>query len=232
MQKVQLKKFITEALKEGVMEAETTQISRQIINWLKTNSSKQLEFLFNNKYRVIVTPYPHKTKLAVINGLYNRNFKTIEINIYLPQEFSKQQLSAFIFRLKEIIRHELEHARQSERSAKELEPTHYSVERDAKYKSNYDSDTFRFLSTARDYFLGSRETEAFVAGLYKRAKMTKEPLVSLIDDRIQEIKEILKHNLMDKWEIDLLAREIRNSWIEYAMARYPNIDPNPFGALP
>lgn len=229
MEQNELKSFIVEALLEGVMDAETTQISRQIVNWIKTNPKKRLDFIFNNKFNIVVNPYQHSTKLAIINGLFDSTIGRMEINILIPSELNKQKLSEFIPRLKEIIRHELEHAQQNERLKKNAKQIFYSIERDAGYSSSYDRDTFSSINSARNYFLGPKETEAFVAGLYKQAKMTKEPLIVLIDKRIEEIKTILKLNFLDKYEINQLAQEIKYSWTEYALARYPNVNPRPLG---
>ena len=74
--------------------------------------------------------------------------------------------------------------------------------------------------------MGLEEKEAYVAGLYKRAKMTKKPFKELFDDWISGMR--FKVLMIDKGaedfpdpEVQKAFQDIERDYLEYAKRRFP-----------
>jgi hypothetical protein len=238
MRQNELRGFIQKTLQEGVMEHETTILSRQIINWMKVNRDQKHLPAFDTTIGdidVLVNFMryggPLKTGLASFKSSAGQ--KLIELKVLLPTEFNETQLNEFIPELKGKIRHELEHAQQKKRSPEKItKGSHYTndqyknMDYDPSLRSPYGS-----AENARSYFLTPIEIEAHVMELYKKAKMKKVPLIELINQKMSEITGNLRSNLVPRNEIIAVVKEINKAWKDYAVNRL-KIDLNPFGVLP
>lgn len=112
-------------------------------------------------------------------------------------------------RMKEILRHEIEHSTQDQKSA-------------------VGAFDWSDLERAERYFSDPKEVAAWVAGLYKRAKMLKQPFISMLDERLQGWRKMMMHR--GKWDrnpppdpvvVDAILRRIREKFIDYARHRFP-----------
>ena len=110
--------------------------------------------------------------------------------------------------MKEILRHELEHSTQSE-------------------KSRVGEFEWSDLERAEQYFTDPKEVAAWVSGLYKRAKMTKTPFIVVLNDRLRGWKERMLYR--EKWarkppvdpaEVDAVLGRIREKFLDYARRRF------------
>lgn len=243
-------------LSEGVLEKETTEISRVIVNKIKKlvtagtmhqspapyhwidimqgelPETLQDEALLHSLQVKVVKV--DQAKRAIPHGRRARGNpvrmsgtfkggKYRELTIYMqvfmdlaktPEEFI-QSISGWLPELKNMLRHELEHARQ---------------------KTKDDKGTGKFKATgigmsgtrkeAVEYFQTSEEKEAYVAGLYKKAKMLKKPFAEVFNDWLRTIRfQVMiskkgEEEFPDS-EVQKGFDQIKKDYIEYAKQRFP-----------
>lgn len=243
-------------LSEGALEQETTEISRIIVNkvkklanagtmhqspvsyhWIEVMQDElpetlQDEALLHSLQVKIVKVdqeergIPHGRRArgnpvrmsgAFKSGMYRE--LTIYMQVYMdlartPEDFIKS-ISGWLPELKNMLRHELEHARQ---------------------KTKDDKGTGKFKSTgmgmsgtrkeAVEYFQTKEEKEAYVVGLYKKAKTMKKPFAEVFDDWLRTLRFQVMRS--DKGEEEFPDSEVRKGfdqierdYLEYAKQRFP-----------
>ena len=237
-------------INEGALEKETTEISRDIVqrfkklvsagtihqspqpfHWIEPAVPESLEGFANITYvqvKIIVldqsdTPHAKKQRKAVrINGQYASNKQELTLFMYLsldaaptPEDLIKS-INEWLPELKELLRHEIEHARQKTKA------TQGKGEYTATGGGSLDGNR----QEAIEYFQKKEEKEAYVAGLYKRAKTTKKPFKELFDDWISGMR--FKVLMIDKGaeefpdsEVQKAFQGIERDYIEYAKRRFP-----------
>ena len=137
----------------------------------------------------------------------NRDESDFYIVIDLPIGYDDSVFSVIVPELKETIRHELEHS---------TDPTEMlSIPPDDKWST---------LKNLEDHFVSEAETKAYVAGLYKKAKMLKRPAVELIDDYLSNVYGIAQSKGHDEKELGDVMSRIRDVWRYYLLDRYPHAE--------
>ena len=221
-------------LSEGKLEQQTTQVSREVVQVLKqmlaanavsdegtTSYSLKaddillpsMEWLYEiNLFVVaqIMSDHPEPPPVAV-HATYSREpdpeFSYLEIYVYFPPEPNIKHLGQLVPLLKETIRHELEHAVQSEETLAAIGGV----------------PDFGDISSVKRTYLSDGEVSAWVSGLYKRAKMQKIPLSEIITTSIQMFEERLKEELETHYyaEIENFLEQLEEKWLQYAKNRFP-----------
>ena len=208
-------------LSEGILEKETTEISRMIVDrikklakagtmhqspvnyhWIEVQNKDIPETLKDTallhsvmvkgtKFDQEKEGIPHGRRVHGSNpvrisgqfaggGMYRE--LTLFVRVYMdlvptPEDFIKST-SEWLPELKNLLRHEIEHARQKTKSDQ------------GKYEKH--KATGIGMSGTRkeavEYFQTKEEKEAYVVGLYKKAKMTKTPFGELLDDWIRTMR--------------------------------------------
>ena len=221
-------------LLEGKLEQQTTQLSRAVVQVLKQmlavdaiNDEETVSYTF--KADEVLSPpiewlneidlfsvaqimgdYPEPPPPAV-HGTYAREeepeFSYLEIYVYFPPEPEIKHLGQIVPKLKETIRHELQHAVQSRETLVAIGGV----------------PDFDDLSNVKRIYLSDGEVSAWVAGLYKRAKMQKVPLSEIIAEGLQLLEERLKDRLQPHFytEIENFLKQLEERWLQYARERYP-----------
>jgi len=141
-----------------------------------------------------------------------RKESDIIINLVLPHDYDNSVFSELIPELKDALRHELEHSSQ---------PTDMlmKVQREIPEGKIWES-----LDSAETYYTSEAEVKAHVVGIYKRAKMLKEPAGAVMDDFLIQIWQTgLAHGHSEQ-ELDPLMRKIRELWRIYMASRYPHAE--------
>lgn len=125
-----------------------------------------------------------------------------------PEHLSMIQQKAY-----DVIRHELEHTGQTDEklfggmeAARELHAL---------------PSIWQSPQSVRKYYTSEAETEAFVAGIYHRAKRTRRPFVQVMDETINNIINAGAKKGVDIVELRNIFMEVRYRWIEYAKKRFP-----------
>jgi len=130
----------------------------------------------------------------------------IEVSIGLVNE--SWTLSALTFRLYDLVRHELEHARQHSSGAMtyEYEGAHAAWD---------------VPKSVVDYYLDPLEVEAHVMGQHMYAKKKHFALRNVLAIKAQRLKMNMVHSRVPKREAEDVAARILGAWIAYAELRVP-----------
>lgn len=141
--------------------------------------------------------------------------KTIFLSIGVPINFDKKYFSELSYRIKQSLRHELEHTSPSQESR--LEDTLSLVT---------DTETEMGLRRRLGYLLNPIEIEAFTSSLYYSAKKSRQPFISVLDNYLSIIKNNIYTIYKKQKPYDLIENvfvEVKKKWLDYASKRYPNI---------
>jgi hypothetical protein len=114
----------------------------------------------------------------------------------------------------EVIRHELEHTTQTDEKL-------FGGSKAASEMMTVKSNIWQTPQAVRGYFMSEAETEAFVAGIYHKAKRTRQPFVKLVDQMINELINSGARKGVDIVKLRNIFMEIRYHWLEYAKKRFP-----------
>ena len=136
----------------------------------------------------------------------------IIINLVIPHDYDDSVFSELIPELKDALRHELEHSSQ---------PTEMlmKVQREIP-----EGKVWKSLESAEIYYTSEAEVKAHVVGIYKRAKMLKEPASEVMDDFLLQIWQTGLARGHSEQELDPLMRKIRELWRNYMASRYPHAE--------
>lgn len=220
-------------LNEGKLEWETTQLSRVIVQILKqviddindevpikfsleANNflDKPVEWLSDVDVYAIAQIMGDDPTIppVVVNAGYSRSelepeHSDIEVYIYFPPEPNLKHLAEVIPKLKEVLRHELEHAVQSTETIRQIGGV----------------PDFSSVDDVREKYLSDGEVAAWVSGLYKSAKTSRIPFSEYVNWQIEGFRERLKAEIdLEKHpEVDKLLKDLRIKWLAYAKERYP-----------
>lgn len=222
-------------LTEGVMDDLTTKLSREIVNWLKSHKEKETTPTFKSQVgdlfiRVEFERAPGALRTS--GGFFSVAYNEISIKILLPEVLKLEELSKLIPELKNLLRHELEHYRQTQRGSKinKTLGTHYTAPNTNSGDRYTFGDIYKNVADARAYFLQPIEVEAIVMGLYKQAKTSKVPLMELIASFTTKIGNSLYSAGVPRTEAFQTAKEIYDVWKNYAQKRLSS-KIQPFGVM-
>jgi hypothetical protein len=223
-----LKDFVKSILIEGALERETTEISRVIVDRLKTKLEKDGGFKRQFKFSIPAPQWIEARAVIVdvrrgsawsipeVHASYlhddeNLDKNEIRIMIELPKSWSdleraEKQLSLLVPELKLYIRHELEHSVQSADLLGNLADPGEGID----------------FELYREYIMHPAEVAARVTSYYKLAKMTKRSLDSIFIEQLQQIKEKLKRDTSaSQDELKDLTASLYELWVSYAESRFP-----------
>jgi len=141
-----------------------------------------------------------------------RKNSDMNVNIVIPRNYDNSVLSELIPDLKDSIRHELEHSIQS------TEMLTVVVDELS------DGEIWKSLGTAKNYYTSEAETKAHVAGLYKKAKILREPFGEVLDRFLAEVWQTGMYHRYPEEKLDNLVLHIRELYRHYAASRYPNVE--------
>jgi len=141
-----------------------------------------------------------------------RRKSDIIINLVLPHDYDNSVFSELIPELKDALRHELEHSSQPTEMLMKVQ------------KEIPEGKIWESLDSAETYYTSEAEVKAHVAGIYKRAKVLKEPAAEVMDNFLIQIWQTgLAHGYSEQ-ELDPLMRKIRDLWRYYMTSRYPHAE--------
>lgn len=123
----------------------------------------------------------------------------------LPAHFSLIQEKLY-----EAARHELEHLFQEEDPS--TSAAAYSF-----------FEKPQVMSRRLAYYTHPKETPAFVAGMYMRAKKMRKPFAEVVEDNLEKIRKGMLFRGNTPEQAERLVSKIRKSWMSYAKSRYPSV---------
>ena len=217
------------------LENYTTLISREVIKALKDEEVRshlsetgEVEFIMDIEHILQDLEWVRDVYIDLGGGDYvyadakyefgldatdeQRKESDIVVGIVLPHDYDNSVFSELIPELKDALRHELEHSNQ---------PTEMlmKVQREIP-----EGDIWKSLESAKTYYTSEAEVKAHVVGVYKKAKMLKEPAGEIMDDFLMQIWQTGLANDHTEEELDPLMREIRELWRNYMASRYPHAE--------
>ena len=192
---------------------ETAKVHTVMVKIMKVDQEKQ-----NIPFGRRVRGNPVRISGQFAGGLYRE--LTIFMRVYMdlvptPEDFIKST-NQWLPELKNLLRHEIEHARQKTKSDQ------------GKYEKH--KATGIGMSGTRkeavEYFQTKEEKEAYVVGLYKKAKTEKKPFAEVFDDWLRTMRF---HVMMKKQgeeefpdsEVRKGFDQIERDYLEYAKKRFP-----------
>ena len=225
------------------LEHYTTGLSRKIVNVLKEDEVRELivtvgevdfelvadELLDDLDWVESVIVHVSTADYLDVVGSYEysknadeeeRKESDIIINIVIPEDFSDHDFSVLIPELKDTLRHELEHSSQPTEMLSNIEDVVPAEE---------DGHVWSSIESADRYYNSQSETEAHVAGLYKRAKMLNKPASETIDKFLDDVHDMGTYYGHDENQVTKLISKIRKEWFDYLISRYPNADIGDYG---
>lgn len=210
-------------LSEGRYDKVTTELSREIVDTVK-RGNKRLQtriVLFKRTY-VEVSVYIHysdELEPEVYGAMYpkaseiRKHYKGMKIiyhvNVPLDRERRMRSLSDLIPEIKNIVRHEIEHVTQAK--FKERERTGFFSN-----KRRYPEDIEYW-----EYLTEPYEVEAYVRGLYKKAKTLRQPLNVLLNAWWDYLESVEVHP--DE------MRMVKKAWTDYARKHLPQTPLRQYG---
>lgn len=213
-------------LLEGRYDKVTTELSRQIVQAIKQGKKRlQTRITLFTRTNVGITVYFHYSdnhEPQIYGTLYpqakniRKEYKGMKIvfHIDVPKDPQRRmrELLILIPEIKNIIRHEIEHITQIK--FKEKERTGFFSK-----QRRYPEDLEYW-----EYLTEPYETEAYVRGLYKKAKTLKQPLNVLLQNWWNYLESIQ----LDPDEI----KAVKKAWTEYATKHLPRTPMRIYGYEP
>jgi hypothetical protein len=213
-------------LSEGRYDKVTTELSREIVDTIK-RGSKRLQtriVLFKRTY-VDISVYihykeNHATGDEQVYGATYLNPKDIRkhysnkriiLHVEVPKDPEARRLgmSDLVPEIKNIVRHEIEHVTQNKFKDRERQGFFSN-------KRRYPEDIEYY-----EYLMEPYEVEAYVRGLYKKAKTLKQPLNVLLNAWWDYLESVEVHP--DE------IRAVKNAWIAYAKKHLPQTPLRQYG---
>jgi hypothetical protein len=224
MKKIELESLVREALKEGVMDNLTTQISRLIVNHIKAskdwkNISPFVADVGPLKFKAIFQP-SQDGLYRIVNAAYDQLGELVKVAIEVPSKPDLSGLSDFIPSLKNTLRHELEHRQQDKRSGFELGQAKPHAIAKGSAPGPYPKNIGDTPESTMAYYLHPKEVEAYVMGAYKEAKTRKMSFAQVLQNQLMAIHDQLLWQL-DEVQAARIARSIQRAWMEYIKVRFP-----------
>lgn len=230
MKKKELVSLLREVIYEGVMDNLTTQLSRVIVNHIK-HFGHEGEGIPDfkgevNDLLVHATFMHYDGPLRHAGGHYDPLARKFLAKIAVPYDFSDKDLADFIPKFKNLIRHELEHYRQDQRSGYD-EPAkgvHHTLPGLPTQDGKVGNNPYATLESTYAYLLRPREVEAWVMGMYKQAKTQKVPLLTVLQRQSEELAEKLPNASISVEDARQVADSMLMAWTDYARKRLPGVN--------
>jgi hypothetical protein len=210
---------------ESIMDQETTRLSyliiRDIVDYFFSNSSKQkrkiLTYESTMGFPVEVFVYEANTdRPQIVKALYYKDIYNdengISLEIQIPKSKDKRTLSDFVIRLKQALRHEIEHARQDQRGIV------YGAFSSRDWDVMTADEVFGNAMGALNYYLRPSEIEAYTMQLYKKAKMIKKPFLDVLDAWLESLEKRFKFESKK-----IVISYIKKAMLDYAKKRLPTL---------
>ena len=194
---------------------EASRIIKQIIEWLKDDPSQPLQI--DGLVGAYVTFHRAGNRLH-IGGIAQEDEPYINITVTVPSDWSDNDLRRSLFeirsKLKDVVRHEVEHARDVVMGL--TEPTPMPSGLKAPLKG---------LAALRQYLFRPDEIRAYSVGMYRRAQDSRRNVTDIMSITLDEVREwIMKEGEDPKSpEAKDFLKELENVWWIEIMRRFPRV---------
>jgi len=166
---------------------------------------------------VELTPHNNFNSMAAYEFDLNatdkqRETSDITLRLYLPQDYEDKELEEFEIEIESDLRHELEHSGQSTDVLMDVQ------------KKVPDSQIWKSLHRAEDYYTSQAEIPSYVSGLVLKSKRKGTNAADAIDKELSNIYATGIDEGYTEEELSPLMSRIRELWQYYLMTRWPDQD--------
>jgi hypothetical protein len=161
---------------------------------------------------------PRKRDNVDISGSWRQGIDELSLTVHIDSTTGAMKptlLSMVQDRAYEVVRHELEHATQTQeklmggsRAASDL-------------INAAPSAIWKTPGTVREYYMSEAEIEAFVSGIYHRAKRSRTPFIKVLDEILEDLIKTGNSYGADPVKLRNVFAEVRYTWLQYAKKRFP-----------
>ena len=141
-----------------------------------------------------------------------RKTSDILLQLRMPTDYEDEEINRFKIEIESDLRHELEHSGQ---------PTDVLMDVQKKVP---DSEIWKTLQRADDYYTSEAEVPSYVAGLVIKSKRKGIPAADVIDKELYNIYATGLGEGYSEADLDPLMKKIRDIWQYYLMMRWPEQD--------
>lgn len=138
-----------------------------------------------------------------------RQDSDMQFNIYMPTDYENEEIERLRLEIEADARHELEHSGQL---TSVLMDTHRKVP---------DSEIWKSLQRAEDYYTSESEVPAHVASLVMKSKRRPSHGADEVDRELNNIYHTGQTAGYSEEELGVLMNRIREIWQYYLMTRWP-----------
>lgn len=139
---------------------------------------------------------------------HDQEQSAIVVMVRLPRDYDFQDFQLLVPDLKDALRHEIEHAVQSKETMVGLSGV---------------LDPYVSMQSLTQYLLSKAETEAHVAGFYKKSKMLGQPASNVLDEELENIRNLAVREGLPEDEVAELLYQIKKQWLTNMKQRYPKM---------
>jgi hypothetical protein len=138
---------------------------------------------------------------------YNRADSVLSLDIIVPNGISNRFLNVLGVELSDVLRHELEHADQTDEELAASDKT--------------EEDKFGSVQDMGNYYMSHVETQANISGFMSKAKQRRAPFSDILGDELGAIADtMISHHGFEEEEVHELMNRVYNHYVSAAIARY------------
>ena len=141
-----------------------------------------------------------------------RKSSDIRLRLYLPTDYENEEVDRFRTEIESDIRHELEHSGQSTDILMDVQ------------KKVPDSQIWKTLQRAEDYYTSEAEVPAYVSQLVLKSKKKGINAADAIDKELYNIYMTGLDEGYTEEELSPLMSKMRDTWQYYLMTSWPDQD--------
>jgi len=141
-----------------------------------------------------------------------RKLSDMRVQLYMPSDYEDEEVERFKVEIESDIRHELEHSGQSTEVLMDVQ------------RKVPDSEIWKTIDRAKDYYTSEAETPAYVSGLVLKSKRKGLEAADVIDKELYNIYATGMDHGYSEEELSPLMARIREMWQYYLMTRWPDQD--------
>jgi len=134
------------------------------------------------------------------------------IDLFVPQDYTIQQMSQFRYDIESDVRHELEHSGQP---TEDLMSLHHTIQKE--------EDICETLDNAMAYYAAKVETPAYTAGWVLKAKRTHQGIDDIAYDELYRIYATGLSAGYSQNDMAEFMNKLSNIYYSYINKRWPNI---------
>ena len=141
-----------------------------------------------------------------------REYSDLIVDLFMPQNYTMQQVSQFRYDIESDIRHELEHSGQPTKDLMSLQQ-----------KIQTEDDIWQTLDNALVYYAAKIETPAHTSGWVLKAKRARQSIDDIAHEELYKIYATGLSAGYSEGDMSSFMSRLSKIYYKYIQARWPNI---------